>query len=149
MNGQIYVLTSGGLNYLGGSAVDYPNGIYRLEDDDTWTLVADISAFNDDNPVSFPDAGPGGNPFAFEARGSEFIVSDGNYNRLLRATTAGDISILASFDNVVPTGLETDGGGPVPFRAPARPARGRRARRSRAWRRYGSTRPARGALQRG
>jgi hypothetical protein len=113
MNGQIYVLTSGGLNYLGGSAVDYPNGIYRLEDDDTWTLVANISAFNDDNPVSFPDAGPGGNPFAFEARGNEFIVSDGNYNRLLRATTAGDISILASFDNVVPTGLETDGGGPV------------------------------------
>lgn len=112
MNGTLYVLTSGGLNYFGGSAAGSPNGIYELNGD-TWTLIADLSAFNDANPVDFPDAGPGGNPFALDVRGGEFIISDGNYNRLLRATTDGEVSILASFDNVVPTGLATRDSGPV------------------------------------
>jgi hypothetical protein len=98
---------------MGGPAADYPNGVYKLEDDDTWTVVVDISAFNDANPVDFPDAAPGGNPFALDVRGNEFIISDGNYNRLIRATAAGDASLLAQFDNVVPTGLATQGSGPV------------------------------------
>ena len=69
--------------------------------------------FNNDNPVAFPDAGPGGNPFAIDVRGGEFIVSDGNYNRILQVTTGGDISILVSYDNIVPTGLATRDSGPV------------------------------------
>jgi hypothetical protein len=113
MGDTMYVLITGGLNYVGGAAADYPNGIYRHDGGTSWTVVADLSAFNDANPVDFPDAAPGGNPFALDVRGSEFIISDGNYNRLLRATTDGEVSILASFDNVVPTGLATRDSGPV------------------------------------
>lgn len=110
---ELYVLVTGSVSVMGGAGADYPNGIYKLEDDDSWTIVADISAFNDDNPVEFPDAAPGGNPFALDVRGGEFIISDGNYNRLIRATPGGDMSLLAQFDNVVPTGLATRDSGPV------------------------------------
>lgn len=111
MGNDLYWLLSGSVNLLGGDLEDWPNGVYKVTggDDDEHELVADISEFNDDNPVDFEDAAPGGNPFAIEVRGSGFIVSDGNYNRLLQVATTGSISLLAEFDNVVPTGLETGG----------------------------------------
>lgn len=37
------------------------------------------------------------------------IVSDGHHNRVLQVSQDGDISILRSFDNVVPTGLDVTG----------------------------------------
>ncbi len=110
MGDDLYFLTTGGGAAMG--LPDSPNGVYRIEGDD-FELVADIGGFNEDNPVDFEDAGPSGNPFAIQVRGSEFIVSDGNYNRVLRVTTDGDISILASYGNVVPTGLEAEATGPV------------------------------------
>jgi hypothetical protein len=110
MGDDMYVLTTGSADAFGQD--DWPNGIYRVNGDDI-ELVADISNFNDNNPVDFPDAGPGGNPFALDVRGNEFFVTDGNYNRILRVTATGSISILHAFDNVVPTGLETGGSGPI------------------------------------
>lgn len=112
VGGELYVLVTGGVPSVGGAAADWPNGIYT-PDGDGWELVADINQFNDDNPVAFPDAGPGGNPFAIDVRGGNFIVSDGNYNRLLEITMDGDISVLSSFDNVVPTGLAAGSSGPI------------------------------------
>jgi hypothetical protein len=106
----MYVLTTGGANYFGQE--DWPNGIYRVNGDNV-DLIADISEFNDENPVDFPDAAPGGNPFALDVRGSEFLVTDGNYNRVLRVATNGNISILTSYDNIVPTGIEAGASGPV------------------------------------
>lgn len=89
---------------------DFPIGIYEVEDDGDLTLVADIGGFNDDNPVDFPDASPGGNPFSFTPYGSDaFIVTDGNFNRVLLAGLDGDIEIVVSFDNNVPTGTAVDG----------------------------------------
>lgn len=111
LEGEMYVLITGSSSSAGEE--EWPNGVYRVEDSDTVTLIADITEFNDDNPVSFPDALPGGNPFAIAARGDGFIVSDGNYNRLLQVSLDGEIDILASFDNVVPTGLETQNAGPL------------------------------------
>lgn len=111
LGGQMYWLLTGSVNELGID--EWPNGVYRVTggDDDEHDLVADISAFNDANPVDFPDAAPGGNPFALQARGAGFIVSDGNFNRLLQVQTTGSISLLAQFDNVVPTGLEHSASG--------------------------------------
>lgn len=108
-----YVLVTGSISVMGGAAADYPNGIYRHDGGDDWTIVADISEFNDENPVEFPDAAPGGNPFAIDVRGDAFIVSDGNYNRVLEIASDGDIDILSAFDNVVPTGLAAGGPGPI------------------------------------
>jgi hypothetical protein len=108
----MYFLLTGSLNEMG--ATDWPNGVYHVLNSGTDTeLVADISTFNDENPVAFPDAVPGGNPFALEPRGSGWIVSDGNYNRLLSITPGGDISVLSAFENIVPTGLALQTGGSV------------------------------------
>jgi hypothetical protein len=109
---DLFFLLTGSLDALG--VEEWPNGVYRVDADGSGAeLFADISAFNEDNPVDFPDQGPGGNPFALEARGSGFVVSDGNFNRLLSINSGGDISLLSEFDNVVPTGLASDSSGPV------------------------------------
>ena len=113
LGGRMFALITGGANYLGGAASGYPNGVYGLNDDGSWDVIADLSAFNDDNPVEFPDATPGGNPFSMTVRGNEFIVADGNYNRVLTAGLDGSVSVLAAFDNVVPTGTESQASGPV------------------------------------
>ena len=107
----LYILLTGGAPP--GVDVPWPNGVYRFEDDESWTLVADIREFAVANPVAFPDAGPDGNPFAIDWRDGAFIISDGNHNRILRATLEGDIDEIAAFDNVVPTGLAAGGPGPI------------------------------------
>ena len=112
MGDTLYVLTTGSADVLGKP--EYPNAIYELQSDGSWDLFANISEYNLDNPADFPDAIPGGNPFAIETRGTGFVVADGNANRLLLVSSTGDISLIAQFDNVVPTGLEVpDDTGPV------------------------------------
>lgn len=113
LNGKLYYLISGGFNYIDPTLAAYPNGVYEVQPNGSSKLVADISKFNDDHPVTFPDAGPGGNPFGIIARDGGFYVTDGNYNRVLRVTLDGAISILTSFENVVTTGLATKSGGPL------------------------------------
>ncbi len=112
LNGTIYYLMTGGFNYIAGLEA-YPNGVYAVQKDGSSKLIADISKFNDANPVKFPDAGPGGNPFGMTVRDGEIYVTDGNYNRVLHVTTAGKINILASFENVVTTGITARSGGPL------------------------------------
>jgi sugar lactone lactonase YvrE len=108
----MYVLVTGSHNEVTGED-EWPNGIYEIDEDGNPTLVVDIGAFNDDNPVDFPDAFPGGNPFAMDVRGDDFFITDGNWNRVLRADTDGSVEELAAFDNVVPTGLEIQATGPL------------------------------------
>lgn len=105
----LYYLTSGaqqGEEPLENSA----NGVYRIDTDGDITQVADIGAFNLDNPVDFEDAIPDGNPFSMTVRDGVIYVTDGNFNRVLSVTTGGDIEIVTSFDNVVPTGIDSNDG---------------------------------------
>jgi hypothetical protein len=108
---RLYVLLTGGAP----PEIDkpWPNGVYRYEGDGVWTLVVDLREFALENPVAFPDAAPDGNPFAIDLRDGAFIISDGNHNRILRATTEGEVSVVAAFDNIVPTGLAAGGSGPI------------------------------------
>lgn len=101
----LYVLTTG----LGeeSSTPELANGIYEIAEDGAATLIADLGAFALANPVDFEDAIPSGNPFAIDLLDDEtFIVTDGNHNRIYVVTLDGDITEVAAFDNVVPTGLE-------------------------------------------
>jgi hypothetical protein len=108
---SMFFLVTGSADKLG--VPEWPNGVYRVTSSgQDAQLLTDLSAFNDANPVDFEDAIPGGNPFALERRGTGFIVSDGNYNRLLSIDSSGNASILSQFENVVPTGLAA-GSGPV------------------------------------
>jgi hypothetical protein len=83
-------------------------GVYRI-DSGTPVLVADIAAFNLANP---PETDPGdliptGNPFGIDVlNNGDFIVVDANFNRVLRVKLNGDIEVIASFGNIVPTRVQ-------------------------------------------
>jgi hypothetical protein len=92
---------------------DFETGIYRIDNDGEPHLVADIGAFNIENPVVALDEGtqvdnePGGNPYSMDVRGTTFYVVDGNHNRLLRVSTTGNVSEVVEFpDHPVSTGID-------------------------------------------
>ena len=97
------------------------NGIYRLERDGSFTLVADIGGWSVDNPPEpafFVDTGV---QYAMERYHGGFLVTDGHHNRVLWVERNGSINEVATFGNVVPTGLEVTKGrvfiteaGPIP-----------------------------------
>jgi hypothetical protein len=88
-----------------GDASD-KNGIYRLERDGSFTLVADIGGWSVDNPpvpAFFVDTGV---QYAMERYHGRFLVTDGHHNRVLSVGRNGSINEVATFGNVAPTGLE-------------------------------------------
>ena len=99
------------------------NGLYRIERDGSITLVADLGQWSVDNPPQpafFVDTGV---HFALEPYRGGFLVTDGHHNRVLWVDRRGSIHEVATFGNVVPTGLETAFGhvfvtqmGPIPHR---------------------------------
>jgi hypothetical protein len=99
------------------------DGIYRVDGPDSFTVVADIGAFNLANPPTIPfqvDVRTG-LQYALQIYRGGFLVTDGHLNRVLRVTLDGEINVLIAFGNIVPTGLEVRGNtvymaqaGPVP-----------------------------------
>ena len=98
------------------------NGLYRIERDGSNTLVADLGQWSVDHPPEpafFVDTGV---HFALETYGGGFLVTDGHHNRVLWVSRNGSIHEVATFENVVPTGLEAVAGhvfvtqmGPIPM----------------------------------
>jgi hypothetical protein len=128
-----YVLVTLVDHDVGGSDID---GIYRVDSPDSFTIVADIGAFNINNPptIPFPFFVPTGVQYALQTFRGGFLVTDGHLNRVLRVTLDGEIgdgeigdgeiSVLIAFNDVVPTGLTVSGNtiymaeaGPVPHLA--------------------------------
>ena len=101
-----YVLVTLVGSDLGGNA---KVGIYRVDDEDSFTVIADIGEFSLNNP---PDTGfdiPSGLQFAMETIRGGFLVTDGHLNRVLRVSRDGEVSEMIAFGNIVPTGLEVHG----------------------------------------
>jgi hypothetical protein len=108
-----YVLVTLVSGVISGETGDEPfgdasdkNGIYRLERDGSFTLVADIGAWSAENPPEtdiFIDTGV---QYAMEPYRGGFLVTDGHHNRVLWVKRNGSIKEFATFGNVVPTGLE-------------------------------------------
>lgn len=113
-----YVLVTLVGSDLGGSAVV---GIYRIDGPDSYTVIADIGAYNLANPPSTDFFIPTGVQYSIESYRGAFLVADGHHNRVLHVTHTGEITEFRSFGNIVPTGLEVSGNtvymaeaGPVP-----------------------------------
>jgi sugar lactone lactonase YvrE len=107
---------------VGGSDSDVV-GIYRVDDPDSFTVVADIGKFALDHPPDTAFFVPTGVQYALQTYRGGFLVTDGHHNRVLRVTRDGEITELIAFDNIVPTGLAVSGNtvymaeaGPVPHR---------------------------------
>ena len=100
-----YVLISVVGPDVGGTDI---GGIYRIDDIDDTTLIADTATWSIDNP---PDADyfvPSGVQYAFVPFEGGFLVTDGHHNRLLFADLGGQVSEVAQYGNIVPTGLQVD-----------------------------------------
>ena len=109
---------------VGGTSI---SGIYRVDDTDSFTVIVDLAAWSTANPPATPFDQPGGLQFALQTVRGGFLVTDGHHNRVLRVTLPGrnggsaEVSQVAQFDNIVPTGLAVSGrtvyvaqAGPVP-----------------------------------
>src|SRR6266480_1262880 len=101
------------------------DGIYRVDGPDSFTVVADIGAFNVANPPNTQFDVPTGLQYALQTFRGGFLVTDGHLNRVLRVTLDGEITVLMPFGNIVPTGLAVKGNtvymaeaGPVPHLPP-------------------------------
>ena len=113
-----YVLVTLVSDDVGGDQID---GIYRVDDADSFTVIADLGAYSRAHPPRTPFDVPTGLQFALEPIAGGFLVSDGHHNRVLRVSHRGSISELIGFDNIVPAGLAAQGSrvymaetGPVP-----------------------------------
>jgi hypothetical protein len=120
----------GGTAYALVTLVDDPNlfptgqvnGIYRIDGPDSYTIIADIGAYNLAHPpTGFDYFVSTGVLYAIQTYQGGFLVTDGHLNRVLRVTLDGEITIFKAFNNIVPTGLAVRGNriymseaGPVP-----------------------------------
>lgn len=129
LGGPIDIAFIGGTGYalvtlvgpdVGGSDIV---GIYRVDGPSSFTVIADIGAFNLANPptIEFDFFVPTGVQYTLEPYRGGFLVTDGHLNRVLRIALDGHISVFREFGNIVPTGLEVSGNtiymaeaGPVP-----------------------------------
>jgi hypothetical protein len=103
---------------VGGTSVD---GIYRVDGPHRFTVVADIGTYSVAHPPATAFFIPTGVQFALQAYRGGFLVTDGHHNRVLRVGLDGSIAELATFSDIVPTGLAVRDGrvflaeaGPVP-----------------------------------
>lgn len=113
-----YVLVTLVGSDVGGNAVV---GIYRVDGPSTFTVVADLGTFSQDNPPDTDFFIPTGVQYALETFHGGFLVTDGHHNRVLEVGLDGAVNELMVFGNIVPTGLAVRGStiymaeaGPVP-----------------------------------
>ena len=93
-----------------------PNGIIRVNEDRTWTLIADLSAFQKANPVKNPepdDFEPDGTWYGMTAVRGDLYAVEPNHGELDRITSDGQITrvidISASQGHIVPTAVAYHG----------------------------------------
>lgn len=114
LDGQLYALLGGGGADTGQP--ESPNGVYRVNDDGSTDLVADLSAwFRENPPAETPwDYGADGSLFDLEAGTDRLWISEAVGGRLLTVTPDGQIELIADLSrrHMVPTGvaLAPDGG---------------------------------------
>ena len=93
-----------------------PNGIIRVNPDRSWTLIADLVAYQQAHPVANPepdDFEPDGTWYSMVAVRGDLYAVEPNHGELVRVTPAGKISrvidISASQGHVVPTAIAYHG----------------------------------------
>jgi hypothetical protein len=95
-----------------------PNGVFRVGSGNSWTLIANLSAFQAANPVANADDAdfePDGTWFSMTSFGGALYPMDSNHGELDRVSTSGQISrvidISAAVGHVVPTAITWTGHG--------------------------------------
>ncbi|HSP51720.1 MAG TPA: ScyD/ScyE family protein [Cryobacterium sp.] len=97
-----YVLVSVVGPDVGGTEID---GIYRVDDADSFTVIADLGEWSRTHPPATSFDLDRGVQFALQTVRGGFLVTDGHHNRVLKVSRSGEVSELIGFGNTVPTGL--------------------------------------------
>jgi sugar lactone lactonase YvrE len=110
LNGDLYALLSGaGPTNLSPSSF---SGVFKINDDGTMDLIADITTWLPDHPPAFipPDYSSDGSLFDLEATSDALLLSEAVGGQLLKVTPAGEISQVADLSegHLVPTGIAVD-----------------------------------------
>jgi hypothetical protein len=111
---QLYALLSGaGCSH---GVLTVPNGVIKVGPGGSWTMIANLSAFQAAHPVAEPDPEdfePDGTWYSMAAFGGALYPMDSNHGELDRVTPSGQISrvldISAQVGHVVPTALAHHG----------------------------------------
>jgi hypothetical protein len=93
-----------------------PNGIVRVEPNGSWSMIANLSAYQMANPVAHPEPGdfePDGTWYSMiNVRGDLYAVEP-NHGELVKVTTGGSITrvvdISAKVGHIVPTAIAYHG----------------------------------------
>jgi len=94
LDGVLYVLVEGG--GAGNQHPDQPSGVYKVSDDGTATLVADLNAWVMDNPTASPvDHDPEGNPFKMVAGAGVLWVVIATPDQVVTVTLDGSVTRVA------------------------------------------------------
>lgn len=118
IDGTMYALLAGGGCSHGVAGTKFDNGVARINPDGTWTLIADLSAFQKANPTRNPSSEPGdfepdGTPWGMVAALGDLYVVEPNHGEMDKITTDGKINrvidISASQGHVVPTAVTYHG----------------------------------------
>jgi hypothetical protein len=101
---------------------EVPNGIIRVHDDGTWTLVADLSAFQQTFPVQDPepaDFEPDGTWYSMVPAGGTMYMVEPNHGEIDKFTpnpppsqdvgVSRLVDVSASFGHIVPTAIAWNG----------------------------------------
>ena len=115
IDGTMYALLAGAGCSHGVEGI-HPNGVARVNPDGSWQLIADLSFFQQHNPVANPnliDFEPDGTWWSMVAvRGALYAVEP-NHGEMVKITTDGTINrvidISASQGHVVPTSVAYHG----------------------------------------
>jgi len=116
-----YVLVTTVGDDIPGDTTNDVDGIYRVDDADSYTVIADIGEWSAQNPPP-PDIDfflARGVQYAMQPIGGGFLVTDGHHNRVLRVSMSGEITLVEQLANIVPTGITALG--PLVFMAEAGP----------------------------
>jgi len=110
LGNRLYALTSG--SGCSHGLLNTVNGIFRVENNGTLSLVANLSAFEQTHPVANPepdDFEPDGTWFSMVRQGDAMYALEPNHGELDKITAAGDITrvvdISAAEGHVVPTSV--------------------------------------------
>src|SRR5574338_1514155 len=114
MNNTLYALLAGGGCSHGHS--DVPASIIKINSDATWTVVADLSSYQQNNPVAEPeedDFEPDGSWYSLINVRNNLYAIEPNHGEMVKVTKNGDVSRVidfsATYGHIVPTAVALHG----------------------------------------
>lgn len=111
LDGKLYALTAGGGCSHGNA--EWPNGIYKVNaKNGKWTLLTDLSVFQLEHPVAYPNAGdyePDGTWYSMIEHNGRLFAVEPNHGQITATNSDGTtrqiIDISFHLGHVVPTSI--------------------------------------------